>query len=225
MKKCPDGHSVPNNAKFCPYDGYQFPGQSCATITTIFAIVGIVIVCIVIGGLILLLVTNEHSNFGNTRPTQPVSFIPTNTALPTPILLFPTLTPPPTLPATPQPSMFYFQSCLESCNGTNSQSSFPEKTTIIYLQWQYENIPANSSYVRFTAQNGKDWARYECTWPNPSSGTEHITFTEPAGIRSGDWLFTVEINGVVLLQETINVQGNWDYWDPAGYFNTCYGKR
>ena len=79
--------------------------------------------------------------------------------------------------------------------------------------------------MRYTSIEGMDWAMYECSWPNSASGTEYITFTEPAGIRSGDWVFTVEINGVVLLQEILRVQGNWDYWDPAGYFNTCYGKR
>jgi hypothetical protein len=79
MKKCAKGHSVPNDAKFCPYDGYQFPGQSGINTTTI-----VVIVCFVICGLILLLVTNESANSGNIIPTQPVRFIPTNTTLTTP---------------------------------------------------------------------------------------------------------------------------------------------
>jgi len=121
--------------------------------------------------------------------------------------------------------MFNFQACLEPCNGANGQSSLPEKVTKIYLQWQYENMPSGSHYVRIMAQNGNEWAHYDCSWPNPASGIDSTTFTEPAGIRSGDWVFTIQINGAVLLQQTIHVQGNWDYWDPAGFFNTCTGKH
>jgi serine/threonine protein kinase len=125
----------------------------------------------------------------------------------------------------PQPRLFNFQSCPQACNGQNDQSVFPEKTTIIYLQWQYENIPANASYMRISSYGSLEWARYECIWPGQSSGTEYRTFTEPAGIRSGTWTLTVVINGITLLTENMIVEGTWDFWDPAGYFEACEGKR
>jgi len=127
--------------------------------------------------------------------------------------------------AAAQPRIFNFQACVDPCTGSNSITSFPEKITKIYLQWQYENIPANASYVRFTSYGGTDWARYVCIWPNSSNGTDSVTFTEPGGIQSGEWMFTIMINGATLLQQTFNVQGSFKYWSPAGLFNTCTGKR
>jgi hypothetical protein len=121
--------------------------------------------------------------------------------------------------------MFDFQACLEPCNGFNSPINFPERTTRIYVQWRYEYIPIHSRYIRIWSQGGREWVRYECEWPNNSSGTEKVTLTEPDGLHSGEWLLTVLINNQVLLSETIDVLGNWNYWSPAGYFNTCYGKR
>jgi hypothetical protein len=28
-----------------------------------------------------------------------------------------------------------------------------------------------------------------------------------------------------VMYEEITIKGNWDFWDPAGYFDTCYGKH
>lgn len=121
------------------------------------------------------------------------------------------------------PRMFNFQSCIEECNGINSTSTFPEKITRINLKWQYKNIPPNASYVRFQTFEGMEWIRYVCIWPHSSSGTESVYFTEPAGLRSGDWIFTVMINEETLLQQTLHIQGNWNYWDPVGTLYVCYG--
>jgi serine/threonine protein kinase len=189
------------------------------------------IVCIgvgVIGARFLMQLLNPTS-----RPITLPSILAADTSTPNSILepttsnpiLPPTDTPQPTSTTMPKPRMFNFQSCLDPCTGNNSVSTFPEKTTKIYLQWQYENIPANASYIRIESFGGMEWARYECIWPHASSGTDSVTFTEPDGIRSGNWLLTIIINGDILVTENITVQGNWDYWSPAGKFTTCYGKR
>jgi serine/threonine protein kinase len=194
----------------------------------------------ILGGFVIIPILQQtHQHNSPTQENQSLSFlntssVPTPTYIIAPTKMFTNMPIPtkitteiqiPILTATPRPRLFNFQSCPESCNGQNNQSTFPEKTAIIYLQWQYENIPANASYIRISSFGGLEWARYECTWTNSSIGTEYRTFTEPMGIRSGTWTLTVIINGETLLSETIHVQGNWDYWDPAGYFNTCGGKR
>ncbi len=117
--------------------------------------------------------------------------------------------------------------CLEDCNGNeiNSSKNFPEKSKRIYFEWDYTNVPKNSLYERVWSMDGKEWARYSCSWDGLESGVEKITLSEPAGLASGSWKMEILINGVSVLENTIIVDGNWDYWDPAGYFSSCYGKK
>jgi serine/threonine protein kinase len=138
-----------------------------------------------------------------------------------------TFTPvPPTETATQRPvqapSMYEFSTCLQPCNGTNSTRALPEGATRIYAQWSYENIPIGVSYTRTWTMNDREWIRYTCTWPGPTTGTDTVTLTEPKGLHSGTWEVTITIDGVVLLKGQVLVEGDWDYWDPAGSFNRCY---
>jgi hypothetical protein len=51
MKTCPNGHLVPNNAIFCPYDGYRFPaklGISKGIYLPLIIFLGIIVVITVI---------------------------------------------------------------------------------------------------------------------------------------------------------------------------------
>jgi hypothetical protein len=125
------------------------------------------------------------------------------------------------------PSTNNFFTCTGPCiyDGSNDQGSFSERTEIIYFQFEYENFPVGASYTRWWTRNGVEWARYQCAWPGPESGLEQITLTEPNGLASGTWQVTITIDGVIVLQETLVVQGTWNYWDPAGFFSACYGKR
>jgi serine/threonine protein kinase len=158
------------------------------------------------------------------QPATPVLAIPTKQSSPMPS---PTLKPTslPSATAEPAPRMYEFEVCLQPCNGSNAIRSFPATTTKIYVRWKYSNIPANVKYVRVWTQSGREWVRYECNWPNASSGIEEITLTEPGGLHSGTWIIKVYIDGQLLLNESIFVEGNSTYWDPAGTFNSCYGKR
>jgi len=117
--------------------------------------------------------------------------------------------------------------CSETCSkdGSNSINVFPEKTKRIFLQWSFYNIPLGAHYDRIWTKDGKEWARYSCNWDGPSSGTDLITLTEPAGLASGKWTMTISVEGIVIAEKTIEIKGNWEYWDPAGEFYTCYGKR
>jgi hypothetical protein len=36
---------------------------------------------------------------------------------------------------------------------------------------------------------------------------------------------SILLDGVTVLREQLTVSGNWQFWFPAGVFNTCYGRR
>jgi hypothetical protein len=126
-----------------------------------------------------------------------------------------------------EPSTENFYTCVGPCmsDGSNHQTAFAERSKIIYFTFEYENFPPGASYTRWWTLNGVEWARYQCAWPGPASGVEQITLTEPNGLASGTWEVTITIDGVIVLQESLVVQGSWSYWDPAGFFGACYGKR
>ena len=136
--------------------------------------------------------------------------------------LTPTQTPVPPL------RIYDFHACLEPCleSGANAVRVFPEKHRTIYVQWRYENIPIGAHYIRTWSMDGREWVRYECSWPGPEDGLEEqVTLTEPDGLHSGEWVATISVDGDILLSERIWIEGDWDFWEPAGYFDTCYGKR
>ena len=136
----------------------------------------------------------------------------------------PIQTPPSETPL-PKPAIRNFFTCLEKCeeDESNTIAVFPEKITKIYLHWEYENIPSGAQYSRAWSNNGIEWIRYECIWPGPADGVDNIAFIEPYGLRSGIWVITITVNGQVLLQKQIEIEGDWDYWDPAGTIYACYG--
>jgi hypothetical protein len=73
--------------------------------------------------------------------------------------------------------------------------------------------------------NGLEWVRYDCTWPGPSSGIDELSLSEPDGLHSGTWEVTITIDDEVIMSEQVYIDGNWSYWEPAGVFDTCYGKK
>lgn len=147
--------------------------------------------------------------------------------------LTPTSPPPAVRPPTGTPApaetgylrMSGFEACPADCDGKNATRSFPEKTKKVYLKWRYENVPANAKYIRIWRMGSKEWARYECTWTGSSSGEDHVTLTEPGGLHSGAWQMEIQVNGDIVLLEEIQFSGSWNYWSPAGFFDTCYGKK
>jgi hypothetical protein len=139
--------------------------------------------------------------------------------------LVPSPTPPPEPTSPPAARMYGFEACQQECNGSNAVLFYPQGTSRIYLRWRYENIPRAAHFVRIWSQGGREWVRYDCTWPNPSDGVENITLTEPDGLYSGEWLVQVYIDDELLLRETVYVDGSWTYWSPAGVINSCYAKK
>lgn len=133
----------------------------------------------------------------------------------------------PTAISLPNPDASGFKTCLTECltNGSNSQDTFPEKTEIIYFTFEFEEFPVKAPYTRTWTKDGKLWARYSCLWPGPEAGTEAITLTEPMGLASGEWNVVITVNGEEVLDETISIEGDYNYWSPPGYFNGCYGKK
>ena len=162
-------------------------------------------------------------------PTQRL-IISTSTNAPAPTkpkpTAFPTATPIPSpSPTEIVPKAYGFQACESDCNGQNFAVMFPGGIKRIYVQFNYENIPPGSSYVRTWDLEGQEWIRYTCTWDGPSSGTEIVKLTEPDGLRSGVWTMTVQVNDQIILQEQLTIAGNWRYWLPAGSRNTCHNTN
>ncbi len=122
-----------------------------------------------------------------------------------------------------EPRVSNFQACESLCNGQNNSTSFSEKIKKIYAQFNYENFPSGVKYVRTWSLNGMEWIRYTCNWDGPTTGTEVLTLKEPQGLRSGTWEITIFVDDVVVLKEQITVNGNYNYWDPAGTINACHG--
>jgi hypothetical protein len=167
--------------------------------------------------------TPTASSAAGFAPGAVASVTPSATYLPP--TLTPTLSPSATATLA-APRVFDFFACQEPCeeDGSNALTLFPEKTTRIFLRWQFENIPEGSLYVRRWTLLDMEWVHYECTWPGPRDGVVEISLVEPLGLRSGSWTVTISVDGVELLSETIVVEGSWEYWNPPGAFNTCYGQ-
>ena len=123
----------------------------------------------------------------------------------------------------PAGRIYDFQACPEACDGANSQTTFPQKARDIYLSWKFENLPPGAHFVQTWSVDGREWVRYDCTWSGPQNGSETAyQLAEPHGLASGSWEVEIRVNDSVWLQETITVEGKWDYWDPAGVYHTCY---
>jgi hypothetical protein len=100
-------------------------------------------------------------------------------------------------------------------------NSFPEKTARVYLHWRYENFPTGAAYTRTWSNQGQLWVKYQCTWPGPPSGEENISLREPEGLRGGYWEVTIAVEGLVVLSESVFVEGTWDLWTPPGTIERC----
>ena len=154
--------------------------------------------------------------------TPIIQLVPTNTTGPTV-----THTPVPIPTDTPVlPRIYNFMACPGTCNGANSSRSFAEAIKVIDVQWDYEHIPYGAKYERIWSMEGREWARYSCIWTGAGSGTEtQVTLTEPDGLHSGTWQVLILVDDAVLMSEEVTVLGNWTFWEPGGYFDSCYGKR
>jgi hypothetical protein len=133
----------------------------------------------------------------------------------------------PTPGAALAPRIYGFLACAEPCrvDSSNATRTFSGGITKIYARWNYENIPIGAHYVRSWTMDGREWVRYDCLWPGPETGADEISLSEPGGLHSGTWEVTITVSNNVLLREQLVVAGNWNYWTPAGTFNTCYGKK
>ena len=120
------------------------------------------------------------------------------------------------------PRIYAFSACQDPCTGANATRTFPSAVKEVFLRWSYENIPPGAYYARTWTMNGSEWIRYQCVWPGPSAGTDSLSLREPQGLHSGTWEVTITVNGNVLLREQFQVQGDWGYWDPVGFRDTCY---
>ena len=177
------------------------------------------VVITVLGGALLKVTTDWVPTLfeADPEPTQTATLPPTTTRTETPT---PTLEPQAT--STPTPRFFDFSACLGPCTGSNVRTSYPEGATIIHVRWNYANVPASAHYVRAWSVEGTEWVRYDCRWDGPSAGTDEISLFDGSGLHSGSWELTVTINDIVVLRESVFVEGNNTNWNPPGISNSCY---
>jgi serine/threonine protein kinase len=172
-------------------------------------------------------VQNPSGNQPQSAPADTSTPWPTNPPVPA-VAVQPTNIPYPTaIPPTPRPVMQIsnFYACSSDCraDGSNSQDTFPEKITKIYLRWDFQNIPQGAHYRRTWTNGGRVWVQYDCIWPGPSNGTSITPITEPDGLASGTWEVTIDVDGQVLITKDIFISGSWTYFTPAGTSNKCFG--
>lgn len=133
----------------------------------------------------------------------------------------------PTAISLPEPKAENFHTCTTEClsDGSNSQDTFASMIEIVYFTYDYEDFPTKAPYTRTWTKDGMLWAKYSCLWPGPETGTDRITLTEPLGLASGEWKVVITVNGEEVLNETITIEGSYNFWSPPLYFNACYGKK
>ncbi len=198
-------------------------------------LVGVIIICLLVYWYATRTPSKEvieaQQVFVTLATSTVQEIVPTETSIPlvepTASHIPATATPIPAPTDTPPVSSIYnFIACPGSCNGSNAARAFTEAIKVIDVQWDYEYIPSGAKYERIWSMEGREWARYTCTWTGSSSGTEtQVTLSEPDGLHSGLWQVRILIDDIELLNEEFEVLGNWTFWDPGGYFDTCYGKR
>lgn len=121
----------------------------------------------------------------------------------------------------PYPNIFNFKACPQPCSSSNPTYSFQGGIQKIYAEWEFENFPRGANYVRSWSMDGEEWIRYECAWPGPENGIDRVELREPGGLHSGTWEILISVDDSVVLQEEIIIEGNWDYWAPAGIIDRC----
>jgi hypothetical protein len=128
------------------------------------------------------------------------------------------------LPTAGKPRIYDFEACLETCDGTNSRTSFPKRILSIQLAWKFENIPTGAHYVRdWSHEEFGSWVTYDCKWPGPPSGNVQTNLYDyDEGLTSGNWYVTISVDDETIFRERIFVEGNYKTWSPAGRFDTCY---
>ena len=62
--------------------------------------------------------------------------------------------------------------------------------------------------------NGETFISYTCLWPGSAEGVHNLELTETKGLRSGSWEVTLTVEGQIVLQHQIEIEGDYDAWDP-----------
>ena len=221
-QKFPNSHEPIARSSAVPR---KFTGKTVGILTSVAVIIG---TCIAAIAMISALgawqnrsaptayVTPLDSGSGETIDVTPTAYIQVNPSA--------TSHEPVVIPTSaPTPRIHNFSACKDPCNGSNATITFPSAITRIYLQWDYENIPYGAHYVRKWMMNGREWIKYDCTWTKSENGRDSVELTEPKGLHSGTWQLSIMVDNTVLINEQINISGDWDYWDPAGTLTSCYG--
>ena len=181
------------------------PAVTVAIVTGIFSVV--VMIGTIIGPPLVKIFLST--------PTPTITPTATITATPTP-----TINPTATFTPTPIPvqEIYDIHFCDKPCGdvGSSRISSALERAERFYVGWSYRGMTQGLRYSRIWSMNGNEWIRYDCVWKGQEQGAFTVILREPKGLRSGSWTVTFLVEGQQVAQASIYVEGNYDYWDPAG---------
>jgi len=116
------------------------------------------------------------------------------------------------------PNFSNFRACDRPCTEAGAQivSVFPEKTTSIYVGWDYAGMQPEMPYTRIWSHGGVEWVRYYCLWRGPEQGTFSIRLWDNEGLRSGVWTLSISLDTVHDFTFNVPIEGVFDLFTPAG---------
>ncbi|MBL8094619.1 MAG: SUMF1/EgtB/PvdO family nonheme iron enzyme, partial [Anaerolineales bacterium] len=116
------------------------------------------------------------------------------------------------------PNFSNFRACDRPCTEAGAQivNVFPEKTTSIYVGWDYAGMQPEMPYTRIWSHGGVEWVRYYCLWRGPEQGTFSIRLWDNEGLRSGVWTLSISLDTVHDFTFNVPIEGVFDLFTPAG---------
>lgn len=116
------------------------------------------------------------------------------------------------------PQLSNFRACDRPCTEAGAQeiALYPEKTTEVFVAWDYSGMTRELPYTRIWSYAGQEWVRYYCIWRGPESGTFSIRLWDNEGLRSGTWTLTVRFDAAHVFSFGVPIDGAFSLFTPAG---------
>ncbi len=116
------------------------------------------------------------------------------------------------------PQLTHFRACDRPCTEAGAQeiALYPEKTTEVFVSWDYSGLTRELPYTRIWSHSGQEWVRYYCIWRGPESGTFSIRLWDNEGLRSGTWTLTLRFDAAHVFTFGVPIDGAFSLFTPAG---------
>ncbi len=116
------------------------------------------------------------------------------------------------------PVLSNFRTCDRPCTepGAQDVALYPEKSTQVFVTWDYSGLKPETPYTRLWSFGGQEWVRYHCIWRGPESGTFSIRLWDNEGLRSGTWTLTIQFDSAHVYSVGVPIDGAFTLFTPAG---------